>query len=313
MGQPRPVFQLRINSPAPQDIFPMLAHILAIAVALGSCIFYIAAFFFPEIHRPRDLVWSGVGLFYALVLWVCAGRITGGVLLGQTASVALLGWLGWQTLTLRQLKTPLLDQTEVAEGTVAQVKQRFKLGALFQRKSDGKSKPVVVADPPEAVAEATPGPESELEAVVAEAPTPASEPEMMAASTPEPDGDQFEDFQESSSPTDVDPLQGGDESEPEPEQTAVDPAAPVPSLEPEAVPLPLPEASSEPDTPALPTISEVSREDFQGIPNEDLSNIPEPDVVKDLEALADIADTDIEGDTVIKAEVVKDTDPDAWG
>jgi len=286
----------------------MLAHILAIAVAFGSLIFYIAAFFFPEIHRPRDLVWSGVGLFYALVLWVCAGRITGGVLLGQTASVALLGWLGWQTLTLRRMKTPLLDQTEVADQTVAQVKQRFKLGALFQRQSDGKSKPVVVADPPESVAEAAPAPESELEAVVAEAPTP--EPEMMAASTPEPDGDQFadfqEDFQESFSPiepTDVDQSEGGDESEPEPDLAAVDPA-PMSSSEP---------ASSEPDAPPLPTMAEVSTEDFPGIPDEDLSNIPEPDVVKDLEALADIADTDIEEDTVIKAEVVKDTDPDAWG
>ncbi|MBD2021794.1 Ycf66 family protein, partial [Leptolyngbya sp. FACHB-36] len=77
----------------------MLAYLLALVVALGSFALYMAAFFFPEVHRKNDFIWSGVGLFYALVLWVCGERITGGVLLGQTASVALLGWLGWQTLT----------------------------------------------------------------------------------------------------------------------------------------------------------------------------------------------------------------------
>ncbi len=80
----------------------MLAYILAIAVGLGSFALCMGAFFFPKIHRELDFFWSGVGLFYALVLWVCAGRITGGVLLGQLSAVALLGWFGWQTLTLRQ-------------------------------------------------------------------------------------------------------------------------------------------------------------------------------------------------------------------
>lgn len=89
----------------------MLAYVLALVVGLGSFFLYMAAFFFPEVHRKNDFIWSGVGLFYALVLWVCAGRITGGVLLGQTASVALLGWLCWQTLTLRRQTTPLDQQT----------------------------------------------------------------------------------------------------------------------------------------------------------------------------------------------------------
>ncbi len=89
----------------------MLAYVLALVVGLGSFALYMAAFFFPEVHRKHDFIWSGVGLFYALVLWVCAGRITGGVLLGQTASVALLGWFGWQTLTLRRQISPLEQQT----------------------------------------------------------------------------------------------------------------------------------------------------------------------------------------------------------
>lgn len=91
----------------------MLAYLLAIVVGLGSFGLYMAAFFLPEIHRRYDLVWSGVGLFYALVLWVCAGRMTGAVLLGQMASVSLLGWFGWQALTLRLAETPIDQRTEL--------------------------------------------------------------------------------------------------------------------------------------------------------------------------------------------------------
>jgi hypothetical protein len=91
----------------------MLAYVLALVIGLGSLALYLAAFFFPEVHRKNDFIWSGVGLFYALVLWVCAGRITGGVLLGQIASVALLGWFGWQTLTLRRLLVPQEQQTAI--------------------------------------------------------------------------------------------------------------------------------------------------------------------------------------------------------
>lgn len=91
----------------------MLAYVLALAVGLGSLGIYLAAFFFPEIHRKNDFVWSGVGMFYALVLWICAGRITGGVLLGQVAGVALLGWSVTQTLSLRRQLTPRQEQTEL--------------------------------------------------------------------------------------------------------------------------------------------------------------------------------------------------------
>lgn len=79
----------------------MLTYLLAFAVGLSSLALYLSAFFYPEVYRKGDLIWSGVGLFYALVLWVCAERITGGVLLGQMASVSLIGWLGWQALNSR--------------------------------------------------------------------------------------------------------------------------------------------------------------------------------------------------------------------
>jgi hypothetical protein len=91
----------------------MLAYILALAVGLGSITLYLTAFFFPEIHRKNDFIWSGLGLFYALVLWVFAQRITGGLLLGHVASVALLYWFGGQTLVLRQQLTPKAQQTQI--------------------------------------------------------------------------------------------------------------------------------------------------------------------------------------------------------
>ncbi|MGD1712987.1 Ycf66 family protein, partial [Dapis sp. BLCC M172] len=92
----------------------MLANILALALGLGSLALYMVAFFFPEVHRKNDFIWSGVGLFYALVLWFCAGRITGAVLLGQVASVTLIGWFGWETLTLRRQVTPVAEQTKIS-------------------------------------------------------------------------------------------------------------------------------------------------------------------------------------------------------
>lgn len=91
----------------------MLSYVLALAVGLGSFALYMAAFFFPEVHRKNDFIWSGVGLFYALVLWVYGSRINGGLLLGQAASVALLGWSISQTLQLRRQLTPLAQKTDV--------------------------------------------------------------------------------------------------------------------------------------------------------------------------------------------------------
>jgi Ycf66 protein N-terminus len=109
----------------------MLAYILAIAVGLGSFSLYMAAFFFPEVYRKYDFIWSGVGMFYALVLWVCAGRITGGVLLGQMASVALLGWLGWQTLGLRRSLTPIHRKTQIPTSAKSIVKRLPRQGHHF--------------------------------------------------------------------------------------------------------------------------------------------------------------------------------------
>ncbi|MEQ8995016.1 MAG: Ycf66 family protein [Coleofasciculus sp. B1-GNL1-01] len=106
----------------------MLPYVLALVIGLGSFAYYMAAFFFPEVHRKSDFLWSGVGFFYALVLWVCAGRITGAVLLSQLASVSLLGWLGWQTLMLRRQLALPEAQTEISP----QVQEKIASSGMFQ-------------------------------------------------------------------------------------------------------------------------------------------------------------------------------------
>ncbi|MGL5795215.1 MAG: Ycf66 family protein [Waterburya sp.] len=80
----------------------MLSYALAIAVALSSLVLFSTAFVMSDIHRQDDFLWSGIGLFYALVLWFCARNITGAVLLGQAAAASLLVSYNWQTLKLRK-------------------------------------------------------------------------------------------------------------------------------------------------------------------------------------------------------------------
>ncbi|MBT9316493.1 Ycf66 family protein [Leptothoe spongobia] len=94
----------------------MLANLLAVVIGLGSLGFYLVAFILPEVHRRSDFFWSGVGMFYAVVLWYCARQMHGAVLLGQTASVGLLLWLGYQTLLLRRETTPAAQQTPIRLG-----------------------------------------------------------------------------------------------------------------------------------------------------------------------------------------------------
>jgi hypothetical protein len=96
-------------------IVQMLPYILAILVGAGSVGIYLAAFVLPELYRRSDPLWGGVGLFYALVLWVEAGRLTGGLLLGQVLSVLLLGWFVLQTICLRRWGISLEERTSLPE------------------------------------------------------------------------------------------------------------------------------------------------------------------------------------------------------
>ena len=151
----------------------MLAYILAIAVGLASFGLYMAAFFFPEVHRKSDFVWSGVGLFYSLILWACAGRITGAVLLGQVASVSLLVWFGWEALTLRRTATPVTEKTPIP----AKVKQRVN-GLI------GVQSPVIFSQPVQDIV-TTPQPVAQSQSVGAETSVETQEqpePEVISAS-----------------------------------------------------------------------------------------------------------------------------------
>lgn len=152
----------------------MLAYVLAIAVAFISFAFYMAAFFLPEVHRKDDFLWSGVGLFYALVLWVCAGRITGGVLLGQLAGVALVFWLGWETLTLRRAIAHPETRTEIDESFSLTETLQSAFGKVFSllRRQAPEPKPSLEKQT-EAVADlsqAEPKPISNVPPTVEEAP-----------------------------------------------------------------------------------------------------------------------------------------------
>ncbi len=132
----------------------MLTYILAVLVGTGSVGLYVAAFFFPEIHRKHDFIWSGVGLFYALSLWIYARQTTGGILVGQTASVALLGWFVWQTLQLRRQLVPIDRQTPIPTTTELKQQLGLKQSGIKSAKpttkppTRSKATPPVPATPP---------------------------------------------------------------------------------------------------------------------------------------------------------------------
>ncbi|WP_017297274.1 Ycf66 family protein [Nodosilinea nodulosa] len=108
----------------------MGVQVLAIAVWLGSIALYGAAFFFPEVHRRHDFFWSGVGAFYGLVLWFSAVQTSSVELLGHLASIALLGWFGWQTLALRRKRTPLNLQTPLTQDAWPAFGRQLRQSAL---------------------------------------------------------------------------------------------------------------------------------------------------------------------------------------
>ncbi|MFZ4667222.1 MAG: Ycf66 family protein, partial [Prochlorotrichaceae cyanobacterium] len=94
---------------------PTLSLVLALVVGFGSLFCFSLGFVAPHLYRRQDLVWSGVGLFYALILWFCSAQIRGAILLGTIANVALLGWLGSQAYLSRWEH---LTEAAKAEGAI---------------------------------------------------------------------------------------------------------------------------------------------------------------------------------------------------
>ncbi len=159
----------------------MLAYILAFAVGLGSFSIYMAAFFFPEVHRKSDFTWSGVGLFYALILWACAGRITGALLLGQMAGVAMLGSFAWETLTLRRLVTPIAQQTPIPQS--ANLAAGVPFAGLFGKKKEPAAKKPKFVRSPKPKADVVSAPVTEGEVKVEEQSAISSIPQTIAESS----------------------------------------------------------------------------------------------------------------------------------
>jgi hypothetical protein len=220
----------------------MLAYILAILVGSGSVGLYIAAFFFPEIHRKNDFIWSGVGFFYALFLWIYARQITGGILVGQTASVALIGWFVWQTVKLRRQIVPVNQQTPLPGKSQIQQQLGLKSTAPTTGKPQAQVKPQPPSQPK--TAGATPQPPA--------TPKPATEPQSTkTAVTPEPPM--------AESPENTEP---GIELEPTPPQSptskplgqAIQPPAPTSPPKPEVTR----SIPSQPDAPLPPPITAES-------------------------------------------------------
>ncbi|WP_330202593.1 Ycf66 family protein [Cyanobacterium sp. Dongsha4] len=138
----------------------MLAYFLAILVAITSLSLYINAFIRPKIHRKDDFLWSGLGLFYALVLWICAGRITGAVLLGQCAGVAVAIAFIWENTKLRQAQTAESQSNQALEGFSVLT---FIAQLLAKVSQLGKKKSVVTTSQPEKPSETLTTPSEEKE------------------------------------------------------------------------------------------------------------------------------------------------------
>jgi cytoskeletal protein RodZ len=162
----------------------MLAYVLALAVGIGSIALYLAAFFFPEIHKKNDFIWSGVGFFYALVLWIFARKISGGLLLGHIASVSLLYWFGWQAFTLRRQVIPVTQQTPLPSTEELKAKvdgnklsfigkiQTGITGAFSGAKN--KAQETIKKAKPQDTTSATASPEQIIDALTEEAPAPSA-------------------------------------------------------------------------------------------------------------------------------------------
>ncbi|OKH23021.1 hypothetical protein NIES593_11190 [Hydrococcus rivularis NIES-593] len=173
----------------------MLAYILAIVVGLGSLALFLTAFFRPKLHRQDDFLWSGVGLFYALVLWLGAQQLRGGLLLGQVAGAALILTFGWQTLKLRwAIANP--EAIAEIESFSLLVWLQNRVGSAFKKKQPSpppvtvappasKTTLEVVETPPEVEAEEPVPPQTEvITSETVEETTQPSEPSESA--TPEP-------------------------------------------------------------------------------------------------------------------------------
>jgi Ycf66 protein N-terminus len=201
----------------------MLAYILAIAIGLSSLALFLAAFFRPKLHRQDDFLWSGIGLFYALFLWLCSEQIRGGILLGQVAGVALVLTFGWQTLKLRLALANPEARAEI---------ENFSLLTWIQNRLGGSSRkkqpsPPIPKTEKAAVPTATEQPVAEVTQTPAQATTQEIEEPIEETVTPEPEIVSQESIEKSATPEpktlSQEPLEPSEPTTPEPTPEAVEP------------------------------------------------------------------------------------------
>ncbi|MEY2976430.1 MAG: Ycf66 family protein [Prochlorotrichaceae cyanobacterium] len=183
---------------------PTLSSVLAIVVALASLFLFFISFLAPRLYRAQDLWWSGVGMFYALVLWFCSAQIRGAVLLGTIASVSLLGWLSsqvylsrWATLTeaekaggaIKRLQALGRQLTRLLESSPAEPREPKASKVRWVR----PEKPTPAEPSADPLAEDQPeSPDSTVAAVESASLEQALEPEDQAQIPPESSPDQPE-------------------------------------------------------------------------------------------------------------------------
>ncbi len=140
----------------------MLAYILAIVVGACSLALMSAFFFVPQVHRQNDFISGALGLFFAWVLWVCAGRITGAVLLGQLAGVGAAIALGWQMMKLRWREIPANDRALIAQtNAVVPLLAKISPEVWIDRLATSRSHAKPTATVPEPPVTPTPKPDTE--------------------------------------------------------------------------------------------------------------------------------------------------------
>ncbi|MGB5632256.1 MAG: Ycf66 family protein [Waterburya sp.] len=164
----------------------MLSYALAIAVAISSLVLFSTAFLMSDLHRKDDFLWSGVGLFYALVLWYCAKNITGAVLLGQAAATALLVSYNWQTLKLRKA---IANPAKAAEINNFSVVQSIS-GLLKRKKPQVQSEtPVKTPTKPQVTEQEIAIPETTSQSTTPEEVSKKTDTEVTSANTPVTDAE----------------------------------------------------------------------------------------------------------------------------
>ncbi len=203
----------------------MLVYLLAIASGSGSLALFLTAFFLPEIHRKGDFIWSGIGLFYALVLWIMASKVGGGLLLGETAGVAILVWAISQVLQTRWKLVPPEQRSAPSVELVAKIEQLFSEESLqkIQTKVTELAGKVKL---PEMGQVKTPKAKVGTEASPTVAPTPTPEvsseasPAAIPAPSPEVTVEVIPDVAPATTPTDAKPAIDTEAEKSQPEVTA---------------------------------------------------------------------------------------------